>query len=126
MTTFDVLDSEVPRIEIYGSEGTLSVPDPNFFGGEIKLKRPDNNGFTVIPLIGNFSDDGRGLGFIDMSDALNTCRNPRVNRRLALNILDAMTAFQASSAEKKFVRLSTKANRPEPMAYSQTATVCIK
>jgi predicted dehydrogenase len=39
MTTFDVWASELPRLELYGSEGTLSVPDPNTFGGPVRIKR---------------------------------------------------------------------------------------
>jgi predicted dehydrogenase len=37
-TSFDVWSAQVPSIEIYGSEGTLSVPDPNTFGGPVKLR----------------------------------------------------------------------------------------
>jgi predicted dehydrogenase len=40
IASFDVWPTELPRIEIYGTEGTLGVPDPNGFGGSVKLRRP--------------------------------------------------------------------------------------
>jgi len=46
-TSFDVWDARLPKIEIYGSEGTLSTPDPNNFGGPIRLLRArEKNGLT--------------------------------------------------------------------------------
>ena len=42
MTSFDVWEAELPRIEIYGSKGSLSVPDPNTFGGPVRLLRSDS------------------------------------------------------------------------------------
>ena len=39
-TSFDVFGgSTLPPIEVYGSEGTLLVPDPNTFGGPVKLRK---------------------------------------------------------------------------------------
>jgi hypothetical protein len=60
-----------------------------------------------------------------MADALRTCRKPLANLSLALHVLNAMTAFLASAAERKFMRLITKASRPEPMAYSQAERVLV-
>jgi len=43
VTSFDVWAAEVPRIEIYGSEGTLSLPDPNTFAGPVRVRRHDES-----------------------------------------------------------------------------------
>ena len=39
ITTFDVWAANLPRIEIYGTEGSLVVPDPNTFGGAVMVRR---------------------------------------------------------------------------------------
>jgi predicted dehydrogenase len=49
ITSFDVWSSTMPFIEIYGTEGTMQVPDPNYFRGEIKIKRFREEQWTIIP-----------------------------------------------------------------------------
>ena len=41
-TNFDVHDSAQSRFEIYGTKGSLMVPDPNTFGGPVLLLRPED------------------------------------------------------------------------------------
>ncbi|MFV0504719.1 MAG: Gfo/Idh/MocA family protein [Lachnospirales bacterium] len=107
-TTFDVHSAEVPRIEIYGSHGTLSVPDPNTFEGPIKLYRPEKGEFLEIPLMFSYDGNSRGLGLADMAKALECGRNPRANMSLIHHVLEAMTSFQYSSEQRKEIDLKTK------------------
>ena len=69
MTTFDVQASGLPWIEIYGTEGTINAPDPNTFGGPVKLRRTDDTEWQEIPVTRPYADklarhraggDGRG------------------------------------------------------------------
>ena len=50
VTSFDVWAANVPRIEIYGTEGSLSVPDPNGFGGPVLLWQPDTKEWRDVPV----------------------------------------------------------------------------
>ncbi|UPG62594.1 Gfo/Idh/MocA family protein [Metabacillus endolithicus] len=50
--SFDIWFSNLPKLEIYGTEGTLMVPDPNMFGGPVKLIRGDNMVDSIEGLIG--------------------------------------------------------------------------
>ncbi|UQZ83593.1 1,5-anhydro-D-fructose reductase [Paenibacillus konkukensis] len=71
ITSFDAFGgSQLPRIEIYGSQGTLSVPDPNTFGGPVLLRRADAKEFSEIPLTHGYTDNSRGLGVLDMAYAI--------------------------------------------------------
>ncbi|MDR2933050.1 MAG: Gfo/Idh/MocA family oxidoreductase [Oscillospiraceae bacterium] len=121
-TTFDVWDSQVPRIEIYGTEGTLSVPDPNIFGGTPKLLRP-NGEFTEIPLSFNYAENSRGLGVADLAKAITTGRRPRASMEQYYHALEVMMAFQKSSDEGKHIAIESKYTPEKPMVYSQLTGV---
>jgi predicted dehydrogenase len=118
-TTFDAYKAEVPFIEIYGSEGTLSVPDPNTFGGKVRLYRKATNEFKEIPLLFDYPENSRGLGLADMAKALQTKRDHRANGELALHVLEILTSFQKSSEEEKHIQLQTSAIRPQPLDSSK-------
>ena len=47
--SFDIWQAGLPRMEIYGSEGTLRVPDPNWFGGLVQLWRHYAREWRVMP-----------------------------------------------------------------------------
>ena len=114
-TTFDAYKAEVPFIEIYGSEGTLSVPDPNTFGGKVRLYRKGSDEFKEIPLLFDYPENSRGLGLADMAKAISTQRKSRANGDLALHVLEILSSFQKSSEAGKHLTLSTTTTRPEPM-----------
>lgn len=69
-TTFDVYYPSQARLEIYGSEGTLFVPDPNYFGGPIKLLKPTQGEACEMPLCFNYKENSRALGLNGMATAL--------------------------------------------------------
>ena len=68
--SFDVWRANLPFIEIYGSEGTLSVPDPNTFGGPVRVYKPGRTEWEEVPITRPFADNSRGLGVADMARAL--------------------------------------------------------
>ncbi len=115
ITSFDVWGSTLPRIEIYGSRGTLIVPDPNGFGGEVKIQTYFQNEFKEIPLTHIYDENSRGLGVADMADAINSNRINIANGQLAGHVLEIMHAFHVSAKEKRFIDLKTQCERPEPL-----------
>lgn len=114
-TTFDVHYNGQARFEVYGSEGTLLVPDPNTFGGPIYLLRKEEKEYKEIPLMYNYAENSRGLGLADMAKALETKRRPRADYRQTLHVLEAMSAFQTSSDNRATVDLKSKFTREESM-----------
>ncbi len=118
-TTFDVYGAEVPRIEIYGSEGTLSVPDPNYFGGPVRLLRAGESEFKEIPLMFPYRENSRGLGLADMAKAIQTGRKRRASSDITFHVLEIMASFQQSSDSGRFVEIVSRPERPEPMKYTE-------
>ena len=117
-TTFDVYYDRQDKLEIYGSEGTLRVPDPNGFGGSITLLRPEDGSFREMPLLFDYSENSRGLGLADMAKALRTGRAARADVQQTLHVLEIMTAIETSSREGRYVELSTAYERRPAMAHN--------
>lgn len=115
ITSFDVWGSNLPRIEIYGSRGTLIVPDPNTFGGEVKIKTYFQNEFSDLPLTHIYSENSRGLGVAEMADALCNNMNNIANGDLACHVLEIMHAFHESAEKRTFIELQTDCERPRAM-----------
>ncbi len=97
VTSFDVVAHTMPDIEIYGTEGSLKVPDPNSFGGSVKLATREERQFTDVPLISKYSENSRGLGISEMILAINEKRTNNASGELALHVLEIMEAFLKSS-----------------------------
>jgi predicted dehydrogenase len=115
VTSFDVWARE-NRIEIYGSEGTLAVPDPNMFGGPVLIRRAGENDWTDVPLVHDCTDNARGLGVADMAEALREGRAHRASGDLAFHVLETMHAIHEASREGRHVTLTSSVERPAPFA----------
>ncbi|HLZ10715.1 MAG TPA: Gfo/Idh/MocA family oxidoreductase, partial [Chloroflexota bacterium] len=88
VTTFDVWPTDLPRIEIYGTEGSLSVPDPNTFGGPVRLRRPGAREWEDVPLTHGNVVNSRGIGPADLALAIRSNRPHRASGELAFHVLD--------------------------------------
>ncbi len=115
-TSFDVFANDMPNIVIYGSAGTLIVPDPNGFGGEPLIKRAGEQEFQPVPLTHGFSENARGVGVLDMAYAIRGNKKPRASGELAHHVLEVMHAFEKSSTLEKHIHLTTHTEKPEAMA----------
>ncbi len=114
ITSFDVQASVLPRIEIYGTEGTLSVPDPNTFGGPVRLRRAGEEEWQEIPLTHANPEQSRGLGVADLAQAAVSGRPHRANGELALHVLEIMETIHTASDEGRHITLRSRCERPAP------------
>jgi predicted dehydrogenase len=115
ITSFDVWAGELPRIEIYGSAGSLSVPDPNTFGGPVRIRRAGSTEWSEVPLAFGYADNSRGLGVADMASALQAGRSHRASGALTYHVLDIMHAVHDSSRDGRRVELTSACERPAPL-----------
>jgi len=108
--SFDVCAHNLPNIEVYGSEGTLRVPDPNCFGGPVLRNGPDGK-WEEVPL--THSDQiGRGTGVADMAYAILYGRKHRACGELGYHVLDVMHAFDESSRRSQYVEVTARCEKP--------------
>jgi predicted dehydrogenase len=115
VTSFDVWAANVPLIEIYGTTGTLGVPDPNFFGGPVRVRRAGSQEWSELPLTHGYSENSRGLGLSDMAQAIRSGRAHRASGELAFHVLDIMESVGEASCEGRHIELTSTCGRPAPM-----------
>lgn len=112
VTTFDIWDRYVPLVTIYGSQGTLIAPDPNTFGGPVRLRQEGAEDGREVTLTHNHSENSRGLGVADLAYALRTGRPQRASGAMAFHVLDAMHAILEASASGRHIELTSTCDRP--------------
>ena len=114
VTSYDVWSAEVPHIEIYGTEGSLSVPDPNTFDGPVRVRRAGASEWSDIPLTHGYTKNSRSLGVADMAYALRAHRAARASGELTYHVLDIMHAIHDASLVGKHIELASTCHQPAP------------
>jgi predicted dehydrogenase len=110
-TSFDGVATTAAPIEVHGETGTLSVPDPNQFDGEVRLFALGGTGWRALAPSAGYAGGGRGLGLLDQI-AAGGQRAPRASGEVALHVLETMTALLRSAAEGRRIDLTTTVERP--------------
>jgi predicted dehydrogenase len=113
-TSFDGVATTAAPIEVHGEKGTLTVPDPNHFDGEVRLLELGAAQWRTLPPSAGYAGATRGVGLLDFV-AADGQRAPRASGELALHVLETMTALLRSSAEGRRIELSTSVERPAPV-----------
>ncbi len=114
ITSFDVWTHNLPRIEIYGSKGTLSVPDPNTFGGPVRVRLGGETEWREVPLT-HSADVARGIGVADMAYGFTYGRPHRASGELAYHVLDLMHALVDSSTTERHIVIESTCAQPAPL-----------
>ncbi len=130
MVSFDVWESETPRLEIYGTEGTICIPDPdpgdgaNLFQGDVWLRTRATSRWTMRPRPNappewevaenshGLNFDARGAGLADLADAVRANREPRASGALGLHLCEVMQGMLDSPGLGRFVDIHSTCSRP--------------
>jgi len=118
-TSFDVVASAQPRIEIHGTEGSLASPDPNTFGGDVLISRPGEREWSPLPVSAGYRNAARGIGVADLAEALSAGRPHRASAELALHVLDVMQTLLESARAGQTLPVSTPCPVPDPVPLSE-------
>jgi predicted dehydrogenase len=137
--SFDVWDSNLPRMEIYGSKGTLCMPEPdpvagpNLFGGDVLLRTKDNyrwynlerpkkmSEWKRVEIDRPFSstrhdENSRGIGLVDMVYAMRNGKPHRASGEMALHGIEVMENILVSTKKNCFIDMTTTFDVPEPVS----------
>jgi predicted dehydrogenase len=115
--SFDIWGANLPLVTIYGTEGTLYLPDPNGPGGSVEVLRHGSNR-REVPLSHPYADLSRSIGVADMAYALRTGRPHRASGELAYHVLDLMHAFHDAADSGCYVELESTCAQPAPLPLS--------
>jgi predicted dehydrogenase len=88
-------------VEITGTEATISLPDPNYFDGDIRLWRAGDEDWTTIPAAG--PAHGRGMGVLDMARSIRAGVPHRATGQLGDHVLDTLVAISESVDSGTFI-----------------------
>ncbi len=116
--SFDIYKHAHNPVEIYGTEGSLICPDPNTFGGPVKLYQPWMKDWTECNLTHKYAENSRMFGAADISASIKTGREHRCSGELARHALEIMIAFEEASKSGKKYLLKTKCEKPAPINSS--------
>ncbi len=108
LMSFDVWSHSMPSVEIFGSEGTILAPDPNGFGGPVRVRVRDEKESREAPLIPGHAENSRGLGIRDLAAAAAEGRAPLASGELALHVLETMHAILESSASGRAIEIRSR------------------
>jgi len=125
ITSTAVWAASLPRIEIYGTDGTLSLPDPNSLGGPVKLAKAGESEFTEIPLTHGHADSRQmwGIGVADMAHALRSGRAHRASGAQGYHVLDLMQAFLDSSRDVQYAQITSTIEQPKALPLGLAESV---
>ncbi|RCS21852.1 gfo/Idh/MocA family oxidoreductase [Phyllobacterium salinisoli] len=116
--SFDVAGHKHVPLEIYGTEGTLIVPDPNHFGGQVELLKKGGT-FEPCDTSEPYADGNyRSIGVADMAHAIRSNRPHRASGSLALHVLEVMEAFHTAAETGTTIAITTQTERPAPLSQS--------
>jgi predicted dehydrogenase len=128
--SFDIWDSETPRLEIYGEAGTICLPDPdpvhgaNAFGGPLwyrtrqtsrwahQPRRPSPQTWQEAPIEHGFTENSRGLGLLDLAYAAHEKRPARASGELAFHVFDVMDAMARSAQSRQHEAVHSRCQPP--------------
>ena len=115
--SFDVQSHWHAPLELYGTEGSMRLPDPNRFDGEVAF----GDG-TTIPASDRAygADNWRGIGLADMADAIRGGRDHRAGGALALHVLEIIDALHRAADAKKTIGIESDCARPQPLEKELT------
>ena len=132
--SWDVWTHTHPNTELYGTGGTIQVPDPNFFGGPVLVSEgrgelqplpQSEHPFGVPNEIHGETDQAnyRAAGLADMVQAILDNRAHRCDIDLAIHVVDVMTAILVAGSERRWVEITTTCARPHPLSAADAVAL---
>lgn len=118
--SFDAVKSKSPNIEIHGERGSLVVPDPNHFDGDVQLFALGAEDWQTLPVSAGYVDSGRGFGIADLA-ATPPGSEPRAGGQLAYHALEVMESVLASAKTGSAVQIKSTTERPEAVELTTLA-----
>ena len=133
-TSWDVWAHRLPHMELYGTKGSLFLPDPNFFGGKLEAAGSDGEIAEVTPQLHPFGiiNDLKGnqanyrtAGLADMAVAILEGRDHRCSLELATHVVEVMLAALSSGESGAFVEMTTTCGRPAALGPDEAKALLI-
>tara|TARA_R100000365_G_scaffold3689_1_gene13579 strand:- start:1435 stop:2565 length:1131 start_codon:yes stop_codon:yes gene_type:complete len=134
LLSWDSQPSALPHIDLHGTLGRAVLPDPDFFGGSVKITREDGAALVTTetlpwgrinwpeqqPSLANY----RGLGLADFAQAIASGQPHRASGMMAFHVLEVLTAISNSVASDEIRHISSSCERPLPISNTSVPPNC--
>ncbi len=118
--SFDIWAAQLPRIEIYGRSGSVSVPDPNGFDGPVQMYSAGTGVWSDVAVRAGYGGASRGFGLSEMASAVRAGREPRASGALAFHVLDVMEQLLHAGATGTAADVTSTCGRPLPVRFGSS------
>jgi predicted dehydrogenase len=119
VTSFDIWYTKLPCIEIYGTEGTMLVPDPNGYNGAIQIRKKHESEWRKQPITFGYTENSRGIGVSDMAHAILQGDKHKANEEVGFHVLDIMHSILESAKKGSQIELQSTCEKPKLMIQSK-------
>jgi predicted dehydrogenase len=109
--SFDTVGTRAPNLEVHGDKGSLVVPDPNRFDGDVALRALGSKEWTTLPVSAGYVGSSRGFGVYDLANT-PADQEARAGGRLAFHVLDVMESMLTSAREGRAIAIQSTCERP--------------
>ena len=120
VASFEATDRYVCDFFVHGTEGDLSLPDPNAFKGQLRMRR-ERGDWQEVSYASRLAREARGIGLDDMAAALAEGREHRATGQLGLHVVDVARSILRSAAEGEAIEIGTSPVRPAPLPVASAA-----
>lgn len=121
--SFEIWDSQHPKLEIYGTAGTLSLPDPNRFDDVGAIYPAEEAGWSQLSVTNGFIGAGRGIGLAEMARAIQDGTPHRAGGALALHVLEIMAAIETPPENGSSTIMTTTVDVPTLVPLTRASDV---
>jgi predicted dehydrogenase len=117
------IGNEKPQIVMFGTEGILYMPDPNRFGGEVRVILKGQTEPVTLPPTHGFAENHRGIGPAELAWSLRKGRKPRTSKEMAFHGLEFLLGLYKSCETKRFYEMTSTFSRPAPLPRGHLGSV---
>jgi predicted dehydrogenase len=117
--SFEQWATRMPLFEVYGTAGTMSVPDPNYFSGAPEVWTRDAGDWRTVDALGGYPESGRGVGIADLAARHAAGLEPRASGALALHVLEIMESVLRAGRERVTLAVASTVERPDPVPLGE-------
>ncbi|MGB7317437.1 MAG: Gfo/Idh/MocA family oxidoreductase [Planktotalea sp.] len=130
LASWDVWKNDHPIMELYGTEGTMNIPDPNWFGGVVTLTERSGDAVPkswdhpfAVPNFEEVHANYRGAGLADMALSIAAGIPHRCNADFASHVVEVLTAILEAGETGQVMTMKTTCTRPDPLGPEQARTL---
>lgn len=121
INSFDIWKTQSPYIEIYGEKGTMVLPDPNRYKGDVLIRRMKDEEWRPLPQFVEYSAYGRGIGVVDMIRCIEAGIPHKASAEMAYHVIDIFRAVDESADTGRVVTLNSAVTKPAGLYEMQDA-----